>query len=668
MTLGGSPTGSVLSKDVGTTKTVTVTGYSLSGTASGNYTVTQPTELTADITAQALSVTAPTIASKTYDGTTTAGAVTVGTLTGFVGTETVTATGAAAAYSSANADTYNNVTITYTLANGTNGGLASNYSLANGAATGQITKASQTITFGALPSKLVGDAPFALSATSNSGLTVSYTSSNTGVATVAGNTVTIVGKGTTTITASQAGDSNYDAASSVPQTLSVTVPPSLTEVYVPQYIQGGLSTNTKRIPYAYRVTLSNLTANATYRYYNQAVIDSDSATSAGAGNVIFVSATGSFVRTSSPSLLTAGGYGTFTTDANGSYTGWFMTEPTGNATRFATAGTQIKMRIILNDGNNGTTAATYLTTTSYVTVKAIGTTAASATAIRGTSSADAKNFVLLYDNTSGTGRPIAGTVVEGDGVDNSTGNSFASFYATSVNEVSGAWGTLIPNTLPNGVLRIENRAKADGSLIAYSTDSDGTWPSGVNTVNPSGGDTTVLVIASSDAPLVPQPAISYSGSLSTLSTTYGTASSSTQFSVSGANMTAGILVTPPSGFEVSTDNSAFSGTVTVGSSGTISSTTVYVRLAATASAGNKSGNISLTSSGAANVNVPTVASTVSQKALTIGAPTLTTTKEYDGTTTAAVTAGALSGVVGSDTVTASATAEYDTAGLGTSKT
>ncbi|NBT90883.1 MAG: hypothetical protein EBT50_08690, partial [Verrucomicrobia bacterium] len=81
------------------------------------------------------------------------------------------------------------------------------------------------------------------------------------------------------------------------------------------------------------------------------------------------------------------------------------------------------------------------------------------------------------------------------------------------------------------------------------------------------------------------PTISTSGTLSSLSTTYGTASSSAQFSVSGANMTAGILVTPPSGFEVSTDNSAFSGTVTVGSSGTISSTTVYVRLAATASAG-----------------------------------------------------------------------------------
>jgi hypothetical protein len=146
VTLGGSPTGTVSSKDVGNTKSVTVTGYSLSGTASGNYTVTQPTVLTADITAKALSVTAPTIASKAYDGTTTAGAITVGTLSGFVGSETVTATGAAAAYSSANVGTYNNVTITYTLVNGTNGGLATNYTLANGTGSGSVTAKALTIT------------------------------------------------------------------------------------------------------------------------------------------------------------------------------------------------------------------------------------------------------------------------------------------------------------------------------------------------------------------------------------------------------------------------------------------------------------------------------------------------------------------------------------------
>ncbi|NCY22531.1 hypothetical protein EBX31_11340, partial [bacterium] len=154
VTLGGSPTGTVSSKDVGSGKTVTVTGYSLSGTASGNYTVTQPTGLTADITAKALSVTAPTIASKAYDGTTTAGAVTVGTLSGFVGSETVTATGAAAAYSSANVGTYNNVTITYTLANGTGGGLASNYSLAAGSATGTITAKALSVTAPTIASKV----------------------------------------------------------------------------------------------------------------------------------------------------------------------------------------------------------------------------------------------------------------------------------------------------------------------------------------------------------------------------------------------------------------------------------------------------------------------------------------------------------------------------------
>ena len=41
------------------------------------------------------------------------------------------------------------------------------------------------------------------------------------VATIAGSTVNIVGPGNTTITASQAGDTNYNAAASVPQTLAV---------------------------------------------------------------------------------------------------------------------------------------------------------------------------------------------------------------------------------------------------------------------------------------------------------------------------------------------------------------------------------------------------------------------------------------------------------------
>src|SRR5690606_39659521 len=54
---------------------------------------------------------------------------------------------------------------------------------------------------------------------------VFYSSSNEQVATVAGNKVTIIGLGTTTITASQAGNAEYEAAASIPQDLTVTKAP-----------------------------------------------------------------------------------------------------------------------------------------------------------------------------------------------------------------------------------------------------------------------------------------------------------------------------------------------------------------------------------------------------------------------------------------------------------
>jgi hypothetical protein len=84
-----------------------------------------------------------------------------------------------------------------------------------------VDRAGQTITFESLVSKQTGDAPFNLTATASSGLAVTYASSNTSVATVLGNTVTIVGAGTTVITASQGGNPNYNAAPAVEQTLTV---------------------------------------------------------------------------------------------------------------------------------------------------------------------------------------------------------------------------------------------------------------------------------------------------------------------------------------------------------------------------------------------------------------------------------------------------------------
>lgn len=84
-----------------------------------------------------------------------------------------------------------------------------------------VTYTPQSIVFSALAAKTYGDAAFSLSATASSGLAVTYASSNTSVATVSGNTVTIIGAGTTNITASQAGNGTYSAAPDVVRTLTV---------------------------------------------------------------------------------------------------------------------------------------------------------------------------------------------------------------------------------------------------------------------------------------------------------------------------------------------------------------------------------------------------------------------------------------------------------------
>ncbi len=81
---------------------------------------------------------------------------------------------------------------------------------------------SQTITFGALSNQVYGTAPFAVSATASSALTVSFNSQTTSVCTVSVSTVTLVNLGTCTIQATQAGNTDYAAAPSVNQSFQVT--------------------------------------------------------------------------------------------------------------------------------------------------------------------------------------------------------------------------------------------------------------------------------------------------------------------------------------------------------------------------------------------------------------------------------------------------------------
>ena len=84
-----------------------------------------------------------------------------------------------------------------------------------------VGRRSQTISFGPLSARTIADAPFALSASATSNLTVTFTSSNPAVASVSGNVVTLLSVGTTTITASQSGASNDLPAESVSHSLVV---------------------------------------------------------------------------------------------------------------------------------------------------------------------------------------------------------------------------------------------------------------------------------------------------------------------------------------------------------------------------------------------------------------------------------------------------------------
>ncbi len=121
---------------------------------------------------------------------------------------------------------------------------------------------------------------------------------------------------------------------------------------------------------------------------------------------------------------------------------------------------------------------------------------------------------------------------------------------------------------------------------------------------------------------VQQPSVNASGNLSVLNATYGSPSlTATSFTVSGANLTQGILVDPPDGFEVSLAEdgaSGFAATQTISGTGTVAPTTVFIRVAAGSPAGSYSGNIVCTS-GAASSTLAMPEAEVRRKGLNITA-------------------------------------------------
>ena len=102
------------------------------------------------------------------------------------------------------------------------GGSDNNYEIQVEAGTFTIEKADQVISFEALEDVTINTGTVNLVATASSGLPVTFSSGDETLATISGNTVTLVNIGEVTITAGQEGNSNYNPAETVARTLNIT--------------------------------------------------------------------------------------------------------------------------------------------------------------------------------------------------------------------------------------------------------------------------------------------------------------------------------------------------------------------------------------------------------------------------------------------------------------
>ena len=150
--------------------TVTVSGLSLTGSAATNYSLTQPTSLTANITAALVTVTAGlTGNSKIYDGTTTTtissnNVALGGVLAGDTAGVALSTNGYAATFTTATTGTGKTVTVSgLTLT----GGAATNYTLTQPVLTGDIKTAPVTIAAGITANNKAFDGTTAATISSN---------------------------------------------------------------------------------------------------------------------------------------------------------------------------------------------------------------------------------------------------------------------------------------------------------------------------------------------------------------------------------------------------------------------------------------------------------------------------------------------------------------------
>ena len=263
------------------------------------------------------------------------------------------------------------------------------------------------------------------------------------------------------------------------QTLPLTTvlsTPSVTTNIVPQYITSrfpaaaACSFDNRPLPSYSHVTFTNLQPNTTYRY-NVGGIENQPLTSTGGGfNIHYNAGTNTYVYSAAKNLVNPGEYSTFST-GNGETTKslWLNLVPT-NANAFAEGGT-VYWRVALGNAMGALINYYQLSQTSIGMDNAA---ASNKSTLLGERSSDmtALNYVLVYDNTAGTGRPLGVSIVQSY---NTAVTGVTARYSADIEGRAGAWMVQIPNALSTGVRRIELRNYATNAIVSAVTSTDGNW-------------------------------------------------------------------------------------------------------------------------------------------------------------------------------------------------
>ncbi|WP_386272572.1 beta strand repeat-containing protein [Xanthomonas theicola] len=610
--VSGTGTGSFADKNAGTGKAVVVSGFTLTGTDAGNYTLVLPTGLTATIARKALSISGSRANGKTYDGS-TAASIQAGTVAGLVGNETL-GVSASGTFDTADAGS-RTATAQYTLADGS--GRASNYTLADTAGL-TATIARKALSIGG--SRANGKTYDGSTAASIQAGTVAGLVGNETLGVSASGTFDNANAGTRTATASYALSDGTGRASNY--TLGDTT---------------GLTATIARK--ALSITGSRATGK-TYDGTTTASIQGGTVAGLVGNETLGVSASGTFDTANAGSRTATAQY--TLADGSGLASNYTLADTAGLTATIARKALSITGSRATGKTYDGSTAASIQagTVAGLVGNETLGV---SASGTFDTADAGSRTATAQYTLADGSGRASNYTLADTAGLtatiarkalsisgSRATGKTYDGSTAASIQAgtVAGLVGNETLGVSASGTFDTANAGTR--TATAQYTLADGSGLASNYTL----ADTTGLTAT------IARKALSITGSRADGKTYDGTTAASIQ-----AGTVAGLVGNETLGVSAS-------GTFDTANAGSRTATAQYTL----ADGSGLASNYTL-------ADTAGLTATIARKALSITG-SRATGKTYDGSTAASIQAGTVAGLVGNETLGVSASGTFDTADAG----